>query len=430
MRTHNRLGIIHAYPSPWLIEALHRDKWRVVLIGDLPDKRASAFINIEDIIHVPLWDESQVIDVVTRHHRKAPFDALLPVYEGGIVLTARLSSLLGLPCFSEASAIASRNKFIANCLWAAQRIPVPRTLPISDFTQAWALVEREFGGDAVIKLADSMNSQGVVRIRNREDCDRSIIALNEMLHGAPDIDRFDDRNRFAYGRGEVKLILQEYCDGPEVGVDVAISGADSHVLGVFEKARAEGPCFAESLSIWPTSLGKKIESELGDLAVTAVRALGVDQVVAHVEIRLTENGPKVLEAGLRPGGAYTIKATEYLTGANGYCWLAAALCRETSPKPLSPHGAALYGGVVYPRSGILTRAEGLDVFGGLDGLLDVQVLNRPGDRVYALPRSAQPHFCYYLVTGEKRADVLDKHHAIQSRIQLEVSEQSPETEAA
>lgn len=420
MRKHNRLGIIHAYPSHWLIDTLKRDGWRIVLIGDFPNRSEDALEGVDDVINVPLRDEDRLVRSVAEYHRLMPFDVLLPVYEGATALTARLAAMLGLPCFSEASAVASRNKFIASCLWATQRIPVPRSLPLVDPDDAWRIIEREFGGDAVIKLVDSMNSQGVVRVRNQQACEQALTELNGMLHSAIDIDLLRDRNRFAYGRGEVKLFVQEYCDGSEVGIDIIIDGSESYMLGVFEKAPAEGPCFAESLSVWPTSLGAAVESELGSLAVAAVRALGVTTGAAHVEIRLSQGGARVLEVGLRPGGAYTVKAAEHLTGVNSYRWLAATLAGEPLPLPTAPSGAVLYGGIVYPSSGMLSRADGLDVFDGLEGLLDLQVLNHPGDQVYALPRSAQPHFCYYLLVGNSREDVVSKHQLIQSRVQIEV----------
>jgi len=48
------------------------------------------------------------------------------------------------------------------------------------------------------------------------------------------------------------------------------------------------------------------------------------------------------------------------------------------------------------------------------------VLNQPGDRVYAMPESAQPHFAYYLIGGETREEVLEQHRRIQESIKLEI----------
>ena len=54
--------------------------------------------------------------------------------------------------------------------------------------------------------------------------------------------------------------------------------------------------------------------ELGGLAIKGVKAMGFSEGVAHVEIRYSEDIPKILEAGLRPGGGYTAQLVERLTG--------------------------------------------------------------------------------------------------------------------
>ncbi|MCW7536900.1 ATP-grasp domain-containing protein [Aquabacterium sp. A7-Y] len=419
MRKYNRLGVLHAYPSRWMVEALKLDAWELVLVGPGPAEQYLA-LGANDALVVDLGRSEEVLAKLERYHEMRPFDALLPVYEGATVLTAAASARLGLPCYPQSAAVASRNKLLAALSWDAQGVPVPRTLPLPielPDAEVWALIAIQFGGDAVLKLADSMNSQGVVRVRNAAECSRALALLRTMLGAERQADATRDRNRFAYGRGAVKLIVQEYCDGEEVGIDLVVFEGRHSVLGVFQKARSSGPCFGETLSVWPTSLGAAAEEELGRVAAQAVTALGARTAAAHVEIRYTRDGPKVLEAGLRPGGAYTVRGSEILTGVNQYRWLAAALTGGALEAPATPHGAVLYGGVVYPHSGVLKRVLGEEVFQEVRGLLDLQVLNRPGDEVFALPRSAQPHYCYYLLSGADRAAVLQAHEKIQSRLQ-------------
>ncbi len=422
MRTQNRLGVIHAYPSAWLIQALKLDGWQVVLVGDFA--RRDVLQGVDDVIQVSLTDDEQVISAVTAYHAAKPFDAILPVYEGATVLTATISERLGLPCYKAAAAHASRNKFLAATLWTLQGVPTPKTYPLLEVDQAWPVVQAHFGGDAVLKLCDSMNSQGVVRLRTEEDCRRHLATLQGMLT-SESADASVDRNRFAYGRSPVPFILQEYCEGPEVGIDLVIDDDESHILGVFEKALNGGPCFAETLSVWPTSLGAEAESVLGQLAIDAVRALGVTTTIAHVEIRLTPQGPRVLEAGLRPGGAYTVMASEQLTGINAYRWLAASLTGEPKPRSGSTLTAMLYGGIPYASSGRLVGVDGMEIFKRIPGLIDLQILNKPGDVVHALPRSAQPHLCYYLISGADRDSVMHLHEEIQASVRIQIDEEIP-----
>ncbi|NER48990.1 MAG: ATP-grasp domain-containing protein, partial [Symploca sp. SIO1A3] len=221
----------------------------------------------------------------------------------------------------------------------------------------------------------------------------------------------------------IKIIAQEYCPGTEVAVDCIVTNGKSQILGIFEKAQATGPYFAEKMSISPTSLNRGEVEQISQIAADAVLALTADKSSAgHVEIRFTKEGPKVLEAGLRPGGAYTVAAVEYLTGINPYIELLKVLLGNDISVVQSNEKAILYGGIVIPKSGVLTSIQGLDIFESISELLDVKILNQPGEQVYCLPESAQPHFAYYLIGGASREEVLDKHHLIQASIHLEIAD--------
>lgn len=413
-----RVCLIHPYPSPYLLRCLVEGGFDVVLVTapgtQLPD------VGCGRVLDVPLHDEALVFAALAREHAARPFDLIVPFHEGTTGLAARVATRLGLPGNPVAAADASRNKHRAYEAWVRAGVPVPRTVPVKD-SEGWRLVERELGYPCVIKLADSMNSQGVGLVRSRAEFVSYHSRLRALLDRPVSLDLLDDRNRMAYGRGEVKIIAQEFCPGVEVGVDLLYRDGVVITLGVFEKAPAHGPTFAETMSISPTSLGEAGEAELASIAGRAVAALGGTCGAAHVEIRLGHDGPRVLEAGLRPGGGYTMQAIERMTGINVPVTMANVLAGDSLPAPPTRRGATLYGGIVYPTSGILRRATGLEVLESTPGVIAYSVLHRPGDRVYALPESAQPHFVYYLVEAKDRVEALARHGRIQQAITIEVA---------
>lgn len=419
-KSRGAVGIIHAYPSRYLIDSLVSAGWEPVLIGPSNDPFRRT-LSEDSLIDVSLGDTDEIIAAVSTAHRRRPFAALLSVYEGASVLNARLSEVLELRGVPLAAALASRNKYLSNQIWRGAGVPAPRTIPLVDLENGYRAIEQVLGYPVVLKLADSMNSQGVVKVADRREYGEAIERLLSLLDRPRDFDPQVDRNRWVYGQSDIKIIAQEFCSGAEVGVDVLVNGRESIVLGMFEKASTAGPYFAESMSVWPTSLGEVLERQLGEIAARALRALAITSGVGHVEIRYSEDGPRVLEAGLRPGGAYTVRAVEQLTGVNTYQQLASLTADLTVKAPRHPRGAALYGGVVYPRTGTLRAVSGVDVFTDLPGLLDLQILNQPGDAVCALPESAQPHFCYYLLHGPSRDAVVDIHRRIQSCVHVDVA---------
>jgi biotin carboxylase len=419
-----RIGIIHAYPNAYLIESLKSTGCHVVLfVPQFPNFEAN---HLEAVIEVPLYDSNKVIQAVVNYHQEKPLDALLPVYEGATTLTAQAAEQLGLAGVKPQAALSSRHKYLAYQKWCEQGVSVPLTVPIKQPELGWQTIESHLGYPAIIKLADSMNSQGVIKVTSRDDYLKEIETLEQMLHRPVNLDLQTDRNRLAYGTSPIKIIAQEYCQGIEVAVDCLVTPEKSQVLGIFEKAPATGPYFAEKMSVTPTSLDAEAVKQVSKLALDAVLALTEGKSSgAHVEIRFTDDGPKVLEAGLRPGGAYTVAAVEYLTGINPYVELLNILLGKQLRNFHSNGKAILYGGVVIPKNGVLKQVQGLEIFEEISDLLDVQILNQVGDRVYCLPESAQPHFCYYLIGGESRNEVLKKHQLIQKKIDLEISEFTP-----
>ncbi|MBC6417830.1 MAG: ATP-grasp domain-containing protein [Prochloron sp. SP5CPC1] len=422
MKSPVRVGIIHAYPNTYLIESLQKAaNCQIVLF--VPQKPVFNISAIEAVIEVPLYNPSLVVKKVLDYHREKPFDALLPVYEGATAITAKSAEVLGLPGVKVKAAEASRNKYFSYSCWEKNGIPVPLTVPISEPQEGWKEIEAHLGYPVMVKLADSMNSQGVIKVTSRDDYQTAVERLLKMLARPIDSDLQTDRNRLAYGTEDIKIIAQEFCPGTEVGVDCLVANGKDHILGIFEKAPATGPYFAETMSVAPTSLNNNDVEKVSKIAADAVLALISEGIsAAHVEIRFTEDGPKVLEAGLRPGGAYTVAAVEYLTGINSYGALLDVLLGNNIGTVKINSKAVLYGGITIPKSGVIQSARGLEVFDQVSGLLDVQVLNKIGDKVYALPESAQPHFAYYLIGSSSREEVLDKHHLIQNSIQLEISD--------
>lgn len=424
MNPKKRIGILHAYPSVFLVESLHKAGYAVVVIGNTDQIAGHA--GLEGAVSVPLWDSAAVREAVLAYHAERPFDAFLPVNEGTIIQTASLSGELGLRALTLQAAVSSRNKLISNLLWGAQGIPVPPAFPVYDAGSAWRVVESHLGGYGILKLVDSMNSQGVVAVGSPSECSEAIERLVNMTRQSVSMDLKLDRNRFAYGRSNLKLMAQAYCEGVEVGVDVFLM-PDGHdrILALLEKVPSKGPYFAETASFCPTSLTADEEARVGAIAIQAARGLGLAEGPAHVEIRFKAGQPMVLEAGLRPGGGYTVQVIQRLTGENVFESQARLATGQTVfSRGAQERRAILFGGITFERSGWLRRVTGMEVFEGLAQLEELVTLCGVGDWVKAMPESAQPHFCYYILSGENRDELLEVHHRIGREVKLEIDEET------
>lgn len=415
------IGIIHAYPNEDILLSLK--DYYVHLFIPWKDRMAliDKFSQLHHVkIHPVIFKESpetikEIVEISKLHEIKC----FLPLYEGGILISSLVSLELNLPFYTLASSLASRNKYYLKLIMQAAFIPVPESIPIYSYTP-YKYVQQLLGDKVVLKIVDSMNSQAVIVVNNEQDYTKYI---NEIFHylETENLDSAVDRNRFCYGKDHVKVIAQEYCDGKEVNLDVLVKEKQVVPLGIFEKAATKGPFFPESMSFYPSTLNKEQRDEIVAIATRAVNAMQIINGVAHIEIRYKGNTPKLLDMGLRPGGAYTIKAINELCNIDLILEIAKIVIGTGNSfnKQVSDDEAILYGGIIFNNTGIVKNISGFDKL-VISDLKEIRVLAREGDRVVAPPFSSQPHLCYYYLRGNEISRLLEAHKLIQDTIGIQI----------
>ncbi len=135
----------------------------------------------------------------------------------------------------------------------------------------------------ITKPTDNAGSRGVMLVENKEELEKSL--------------RYSSEN----GR-KGSVIVEEYMRGNEVSVEIIVYNGIVHVLQVTDKLTTGAPHFVEMGHSQPSRLGEKNVAAIKDLAERAVKSVGIENGPAHVEIMLTESGPKMIELGARMGG--------------------------------------------------------------------------------------------------------------------------------
>ncbi len=135
----------------------------------------------------------------------------------------------------------------------------------------------------ITKPTDSSGSRGIMLARNPEELVTAVAYSAENGRG-----------------GEV--IVEEYMQGPEVSVEVIVWQGEVHILQITDKLTTGAPRFVEMGHAQPSRLEAEAQKMIKDLTRRAVKAVGIENGPAHVEIMVTENGPKMVELGARMGG--------------------------------------------------------------------------------------------------------------------------------
>ena len=97
----------------------------------------------------------------------------------------------------------------------------------------------------------------------------------------------------------------------QVSVETVTADGATHVVGVTDKSIAGDPWFVESGHMFPADLPT---ADAEAVAVAAIEALGLDRGVAHTEVKLTPDGPKLVEVNPRPAGNQITELVRRVTG--------------------------------------------------------------------------------------------------------------------
>lgn len=190
-------------------------------------------------------------------------------------------------------------------------------------------------------------------------------------------------NAYTYTRDSSRggaVIIEEYMRGNEVSVEIIVTGGVPHVLQITDKLTTGAPHFVEMGHSQPSRLPDKDCDRIRDLACRAVKAVGITNGPAHVEIMLTENGPKMVELGARMGGdCITTHLVPLSTGIDMVKATLLLSCGETPDiAPTLNKGSAIR--YFYVPSGVITQITGVEEARSIAGVREIAFVKQVGDR--------------------------------------------------
>ncbi len=324
----------------------------------------------------PVVDRSHSdFDSVTAEVRSLQPDGVLSMHDADLVWTARLAAALGLPFHSLDTAHKLTDKNAQRDALAAAGLTVPmfRILPRNATAAQVEDVGGSFTYPAVLKprwgqsSRDTLPISSYAQLRETLEASQGLHAEDYVLEGF-----VPDASRELGGHGFANF----------VSVESVVEGGRVEHAGVSARTPFRWP-FRETGYFTPSALSSDVHDEVLLVATTAAHALGVDIGCLHTEIKLTDDGPVVIEVNGRPGGGMS----EMLERASGFSILRTALRLAVGDPvdlggsvPCSRVGYLLY---VFPE----TDVEWIDVVDGLASLREVEgvdeivLVRGPGQRI-------------------------------------------------
>lgn len=289
--------------------------------------------------------------------------------EYSLVPAAALTERLGLRGNTVASMLACRDKGATRRLLAEAEVPSAASVRV-DSLKAASRAADGIGYPVVLKPASHAAGIGVVRVDGPE--------------GLPEAWQFAAAGAREQGTEGTGVLVEEYLDGPEVSVECVTFAGETIAVAVTCKELGFAPYFEE--------VGHTVTADdpllpvVAPVARQALRALGVTDGIQHVEMRLTDSGPRISEVNARIGGDFIGRLVHLATGLDLPA-IASAIATDRAPD-LTPtrHGSAAVR-ILHPAtSGTLLerRLPAHSVGAGGGELREVGWLRSVGENV-ALP---------------------------------------------
>jgi biotin carboxylase len=202
-----------------------------------------------------------------------------------VATAARVARELCLPAPDPAAVTRCRHKDQQRAVLAGAGVPVGAFRPAREPDEAAAAADA-LTYPVVVKPTMGSGSVGV-----RLCADRSAV----VRHAAALLGAATDERAQAVPR---LVLVERYVAGPEFSVETF----DDRVIAVVAKHLGPAPHFVETGHDAPASLPPESSTVLGDTALAAIRALGLGWGAAHTELRLSADGPVVIEVNPRLAG--------------------------------------------------------------------------------------------------------------------------------
>ncbi|WP_460283975.1 ATP-grasp domain-containing protein [Clostridium botulinum] len=259
------------------------------------DCNAKGFEYADIALTISTLDKEKTLEVIKDYK----VDGVLTTSDLPVRTVAYVCEKLNLASIPYKAAIICTNKFLLRECMRENNIATPRYCLVDKNEQKFICDKLEqFKFPLIIKPVDSSASRGVIKLENKQSIKG---AYNESV---------------IYSKSG-QVIIEEFIDGNEYSVEALTQNGETCIVAITEKTTSGYPYFVEERHIVPANLKEKEEEQIKEIVKKCINAIGLDNSASHSELKLTPNGPVIIEIGARLGGDYiTSDLVPLATGIN------------------------------------------------------------------------------------------------------------------
>lgn len=299
--------------------------------------------------------------VVSVAHEFKPDGIMTLATDMPMRAVAKACEVCGLPGISFDTAIKATDKGEMIKAFEAAGVEHPWYFIVPSQPELETVIDK-ITYPCIMKPTDNAGSRGVVLCHSREELESEYDYSHHESRGGA-------------------VIIEEYLQGPEFSIEVMVVDGAPHVLQITDKLTTGAPHFVEMGHSQPTRQNEENREKIIDLACRAVKAVGIHVGPAHVEMILTEDGPKMVELGARMGGdCITTHLVPLSTGIDMVGSTIKLACgEEVDIEPKFNKGSAIRYFDVH--NGMIKSIEGVEEAKKIPGLQEISIVHQVGETI-------------------------------------------------
>jgi biotin carboxylase len=352
---------------------------------------------------------------IARIAEERPFDAIVNVDDSTTVVAAQAATKLGLVSNSVDAARITRDKYLARRALKQAGLVVPsfRRTTIDADPEAEA---RRAPYPCVLKPVAQSASRGVIRANDRAEFLLAFERIAAMLESD--------------GGERRQIVVESFIPGPEVALEGLLDRGKLRVLALFDKPDPlDGPFFEETIYITPSRHAEDVQQAIVETVERASEAYGLRHGPIHAELRLSPDGPCILEVAARSIGGLCSNALRFgvdMSLEELILRHAADLEIPTYERERQASGAMM---LPIPRGGVLRRVNGQAEALAVPGIDGLEITIPIGQPVVPLPEGDR-YLGFLFAKGETPAEVEAALREAHSRLTFQIADPGePEDEA-
>jgi argininosuccinate lyase len=269
-------------------------------LDDKTQKIHPIFAYADNVLTTETNDTRALIKFLKAQHDILKFDGISTVCDYYVETVADIAKALNLPQAFSSNVGIERRKHLVRLALDKAGLANPKFAACCNW-QDTADAAKQIGYPLIIKPTDLASSAHVSLVKNEDELRQAFDALSRFTHN------FREQAR------DSVWLLEEFMEGDEVSVEAVTFNGQTHIIGITDKSLTGFPYFIEDGHMFPADLPKEQAQEIIEFVSKALDAVGHDHGISHTEVKLTSDGPLLVEINPRPGGNYIAELIQQVT---------------------------------------------------------------------------------------------------------------------